>query len=106
MRHSTQRYIHLRLSDVAVDDNQRPSLLQVTIKMDPFQKGVVICVGCTGTQLCPVAAQLDYICSRGTAPGPLFVFDDGRLLTRSRYVERVRDSLSKVGVDQPKLASE
>ena len=68
--------VHLCLSDVAVDDNQQLSLLQVTIKMDLFRKGVVICIGCTGTQLCPVAALLDYLCSRGTALGPLFVFAD------------------------------
>jgi hypothetical protein len=34
--------VHLRLSDVAVDDNQRPSLLQVTIKMDPFRSAQLL----------------------------------------------------------------
>ena len=95
--------VHLCLSDVALDDNRRPSLLRVTIKQsktDPFRKGVSIFVGRTGTQLCPVAALLNYLCSRGTASGPLFVFADGRLLTRSRFVEQVRDGLTKAGVDQ------
>ena len=40
---------------------------------------------------------------RGSAPGPLFIFADGRLLTRQRFVDRVRDGLEKAGVDQSKF---
>lgn len=36
------------------------------------------------------------------APGPLFVFADGRVLTRQRFVDLVRDGLEKAGVDQSK----
>ena len=97
---------HLCVTDVAVvDDKRNPSMLRVNIKQsktDPFRKGVAIFVGRTGTQLCPVAALLDYLCARGPTPGPLFTFADGRMLTRARFVERVRDGLSAAGVDQAK----
>ena len=71
-------------------------------KTDPFRKGVDIFVGRTGTDLCPVGALLDYLRVRGAAQGALFVFSDGRLLTRQRFVERVRDALQRAGVDQSK----
>ena len=96
---------HLSLGDIALDDSRSPSLVRVTIKQsktDPFRKGVNIFVGCTGTDLCPVGALLDYLRVRGTAQGALFVFSDGRLLTRQHFVERVRDALQRAGVDQSK----
>ena len=96
---------HLSLGDIALDDNRRPSLVRVTIKQsktDPFRKGIDIFVGRTGTDLCPVAALLGYLETRGSAPGPLFVFADGRLLTRQRFVDRVREALRKAGVDHSK----
>ena len=76
---------HLSLADVALDDSKHSSLLRVTIKQsktDPFRKGVSIFIGRTGTDLCPVAAMLDYFGKRESAPGPLFLFSDGRPLMR------------------------
>ena len=71
-------------------------------KTDPFRKGVDIFVGRTGTDLCPVGALLDYLQVRGATPGALFIFADGRLLTRQRFVDRVREALQRAGVDQSK----
>ena len=39
---------------------------------------------------------------RGTQGGALFRFQDGRLLTRQRFVEEVRKALQQAGVDQAK----
>ena len=47
--------------------------------------------------------MLDYLQMRGSAPGPLLIFADGRLLTQQRFVNMVRDGLEKAGVDQSKL---
>ena len=58
------------MGDVAVDDPREPTLIQLRIKQsktDPFRLGVKVVVGSTGTSLCPVAALLDYLRSRGTA---------------------------------------
>ena len=98
---------HLSLADIAVDDNKRPSLLRVNIKQsktDPFRKGVGIFVGRTGTDLCPVGAILDYLRVRGSSPGALFIFSDGRFLTRQRFVDCVREGLQKAGVDHSKYS--
>ena len=61
---------------------------------------VRLSIGRTGTKLCPVAALLVFIASKGTVPGPLFTFQDGSFLSRPKFVELVRDALVKEGFDQ------
>ena len=103
----TVNTIHRRTSDIAVDDSKRPSLLRITIKQsktDPLRKCVDIFVGWMGTDLSPVAALLSYLSVRGSSPGPLFILSDGRLLIRSRFVDRVREALTKAGIDQSKYS--
>ena len=100
--------VHMCVGDVAIDDPTQPSMLRVTIKQsktDPFRKGVNLFVGRTHSPLCPVAAVLDYLAVRGTEPGPLFRYEDGRMLTRQRFASAVRDSLSRAGVDQSRYCT-
>ena len=59
-------------------------------------------VGRTDSDLGPVAALLSYLQCSGAAPGPLFMFTSGRLLTRKRFVELVRAALALTDVDQRK----
>ena len=97
--------VHLSFGDIALDNLQKPSFVQVSIKQsktDPFRKGVKLCVGRTDSDLCPVGALLSYLQCRGSAPGPLFVFKDGQFLSRKRFVELVRDGLARTDVDQEK----
>ena len=97
--------VHLCVSDLALDDRRNPSMVRVTVKQsktDSFRKGVDLFIGRTGTDLCPVAALLDFISARGPRPGPLFVFKDGSTLTRKRFVDWVREALAKTGIDQTK----
>ena len=54
-------------------------------------------LGRSRTDLCPVAAVLGYLAIRGAGLGPLFVFADGRWLTRRRFVTQVREA---VGINQ------
>ena len=93
--------VHLNVQDVAMDDPRSPTLLQIKIKQsktDPFRKGISLYVGRTFSVLCPVVAILDYLVVKGTAPGPLFKFMDGRLLTRTRFAWAIRTALQKVGI--------
>ena len=46
-----------------------------------------------------MAALLDYMQVRGSAPGLLFQYQDGQLLIRARFSEAVRTALNKAGVD-------
>ena len=68
-------------------------------KTDPFRQGVDIVVERTHNELCPVAALLAYLVIRGAKPGFLFQFQDGRLLTKSRFVEAVRQALARIGLN-------
>ena len=95
--------VHLSLSDIALDDKSRPSQVQFTIKQsktNPFRKGVGIFVGRTGTDNFPVAGLLNYLVVRGPVASPLFIFSDGLILTRQRFVDRVHDGLAEIEVDQ------
>lgn len=56
-------------------------------------------IGRTGDHLCPVTAVLAYMIQRGSQPGPLFCWEDGRYLTREGFVTGVREALSAAGVE-------
>ena len=93
---------HLSISDIQVDHPSSPTVLQVNIKSsktDPFRKGIHLYLGETGCDLCPVAAVVAYLCIRGMKPGPLFMFSDGRYLTRQRFVNLVRSALEESGIN-------
>ena len=93
---------HLSFRDITVDSLENPQVLQVRLKAsktDPFRAGVEVFVGRTGCKLCPVEAVLSYMTKRGQASGPLFIFQDGKPLTRSRFVTEVKKALTSAGVD-------
>ena len=93
---------HLVQGDVRVNDLEDPKFVVVRIKAsktDPFRKGVSVYVGRTGTRLCPVAAILSYMVQRGGTEGPFFRLEDGRGLTRDRFVSEVRNALTRAGLD-------
>ena len=97
--------VHLSQSNIPVDNPAAPMVIQVAIKQsktDPFRQGVNIFFGRTSTDLCPVAALLNYLVVRGSEPGPLFRFRDGHFLTRQRLVQAVREALQRAGVEQSK----
>ena len=97
--------VHLSVQDISVDDAKHPSVLCIRIKQsktDPFCKGVNLFVGKTGSLVCPVSAMLSYLCTRGMENGPLFKFEDGRVLTRQRFVAIVKEGLQRAGIDSSK----
>ena len=63
-------------------------------------------LGITGTELCPVAAIVNYLVlprvnAKTTA---VFGFSDGQPLTRTRFVMELRTALAKAGIDATKFA--
>ena len=93
---------HLTAEDIAVDNYQSPSMVQVNIKQsktDPFRKGVRVYIGYTGNDLCPVSALLSYLTYRSPNSGPLFQFLDGKPLTCNRLVGQLRAALAAAGID-------
>jgi len=66
-------------------------------KTDPFMKGVKLVVGKTPDDLCSVTALLSYLAVRGNAPGALFRRENLMLLSKSKFVDHVCQSLRSAG---------
>ena len=98
---------HLAYGDIRINSRAEPSWMEVVIKRskcDQFGSGVTLSVGATHSDLCPVAAMLGYLVQRGSGPGPLFKFIDGRPLTRDRFVSAMHTALTKGGIDPSQYA--
>ena len=94
--------IHLSHGDVRAENTASPQYLEIRIKAsktDPFRRGVSIYLGRGSGDLCPVAAVLNYMVQRGSAPGPFFHFVNGNYLTRERFVTAMRTALAAAGID-------
>ena len=60
--------VHLLVADVSVDSHSEPTYIAVNIKAsktDPFRRGVMIYLGRTHGQICPVTTNLAYVVERG-----------------------------------------
>ena len=75
-----------------------PSIVIKASKTDPFEEGTTIAIRATGDELCPIGALIEYGMARGAGDGPLFVYEDGCPLTRSRFQSRLQELLALVGV--------
>ena len=56
--------VHLTREDIAVDSWKNPTKLWVRLKQsktDPFRKGILLHVGKTASDLCPVVAVMNYL---------------------------------------------
>lgn len=92
----------LSSADISIDSRENPKMLVVLLrhsKTDPFSAGIQLFLGRTGEVLCPVSAMLGYLAIRPPYPGPLFVFEDGTPLSRTKLVTHLRAALSKAGID-------
>ena len=93
--------IHLGVADVAVDSHSSPSCLRLRIKAsktDPFRKGCFVHIGKGQDPLCAICSVLAYLTLRGDASGPLFLFRDGRPLSRALLTSWLRGILSAAGI--------
>ena len=90
--------VHLSLGDVALDS--RLNIKQS--KTDLFRKGAKLCLGRTESVVCPVKTLLPYLAVRGSAPGPLFLSEDGVPLTRAHFKTLLSTTLKRAGLDDSK----
>ena len=98
---------HLSFKDLALDNVKNPTIMELHLKAsktDPFRKGISIFIGRTNDDICPVAAMLAYIVTRGGDDGPLFRLKNGHPLTRGYFVSTVRAGLSSGGIDHSKYS--
>ena len=77
--------LHLQVTDLAFDQLDLPTCLQVRIKAsktDPFRSGCYIHIGRGAFPLCAISAMSSFLHKRGNSPGPLFLLQNGQQLTR------------------------
>ena len=99
--------VYLAVTDISLDSHSTPAYLAVNIKAlktDPFRWGATIYFGRTYSQICPVVATLRYLVERGHREGPLFIFEDGRLLTHEGFIGAIREALATASVDTAKYS--
>lgn len=93
--------VHLAWGDVAADENQPPSMVQVFLKRskcDQFGRGVTVYVGKTDNSLCPLSTILAYVARHGNAPGAFFRFSSDAPLTKTRFFTQVREALLRASI--------
>ena len=95
--------VHLNIDDVKLNNRDKPSYLLVQIKSsktDVFRKGSTVYLGVTGTELCPVAAIVNYMVlpRENSTTSAFFGFSDGQPLTRTRFVKELHTALAKVEI--------
>ena len=93
---------HLAFGDITVDYTMNPSIIWVRLKQsktDPFRWGMDVFVGRTRNALCPVLAMLVFLAVRRARQERCFGSRmTGCSLAITLWV-RVREALSKPGVD-------
>ena len=62
-------------------------------------------LGRSFNDLCPVAASVAYLATRGNLGGPFFQYHDGTTLSRERLVAQVRQALLAAGKDPAPYSS-
>ena len=97
-----QQY-HLTWIHVAVDSQTDPRMLHIHLKQsktDQFHRGADIVVGRKGTDLCPVAAVLSYIASRGPKQGAFFLGSQAHPIAKTYFIRELRKVISALGLSQ------
>ena len=79
---------HLSFTSVSVDNRNNPKQLRISIKQ-----------GTTSNNVCPIKGILPYLAIRGNQKGPLFVFEDGRSLTRQRFSSALASLLKQLHIN-------
>ena len=98
---------HLTWGDVAIDDPANPTMIRIHLKRsktDQFGSGANIFLGRTESELCPVAALLGYILSRGDQQGPFFLDSSSTPLLKAPFINQLRSILIALGVPQDQYA--
>lgn len=78
----------------------QPAYITISFTSYKFSRGKTpnVFIPATRSELCPVAALISYIASRGTAPGPLFLNADGSPCTTARFRAELFKVVSHAGL--------
>ena len=92
---------HLSLADISLDRTSPTWKFLVRIKAsktDQYRQGTTVVLGSTDSDLCPVAALLDYLNHRAGDPGPLFRLANGQPLHRRPFVRDIQAIITRAGI--------
>ena len=87
--------------DISLDTSGKNCRFMLSIKIsktDQFQKGALVVLGATDSDLCPVAALLDYLAIWGQIPDALLCLEDGRPLKHRTFTASVQQYPSSSGL--------
>jgi hypothetical protein len=90
-----------------VDSRTNPTAFRLLLrqsKTDPTGEGVEIYLGRSGSIVCPVEALLAYLAVRPPGGTHLFVWEDGRPLTRANLVFHLKQALGSMGFDMARYS--
>ena len=66
-------------------------------KTDQFRRGFSVVLARSDSQIFPVFALLTYLHLRGPSQGPLFLFQNGSVLTQDKFSKLVRETVLAAG---------
>ena len=92
---------NLLYDDVAVDNRTCPTLLTLKLKQsktDPFHAGVMLTLGKTNKEVCPVTALMPYLAIGGPQKGPLFITETRNYLTQPMFRSLLKELLQQAGL--------
>ena len=98
---------HLLPDDLKVDSLDTPTQVFITIKAsktDQAGKGVTLCVGHPGKEICPVTTMLTSLALCGFSHGPLFVFQDGKPLFQPHFSKMLKAVVEAAGMDSKRYS--
>ena len=98
---------HLSWGDVAVNSNSMASMVKIHLKRskcDQFGAGADVLLGRTGCDVCPVEAIIAYVNQRGKSPGYFFIDSGGNVITKPRFITKLRDYLKAIGLPSDQFA--
>ena len=73
----------LQASDISFSPDRQFAMINIKqSKTDPFKTGCTIRIASTNSLLCPVTALRNHLHTRNKSTGPLYIFIDGKYLTR------------------------
>ena len=100
--------IHHTLQDMALDNQESPSMLCLHLKqskIDPFHQGTEIYLGKTDKKLYPVTAVVWYFSLKRNRGGFLVLFKDSSPLTKPVLVQQICKTLIRKGMEGSKYSS-
>ena len=100
----TSPYVHsflpestLCYNDIILQNNQISLVLKAS-KTDPFRLGTTVRLAANGSPLCPVAALSMFIKNHPSQSGPLFMFHDGKYLTRDKISKYLKQFIASTPI--------